>query len=385
MSGYLADADLSANPIELARQRAALRGYIDLTSSNPTHQGLLFPAEILREAADGYWSSRRYDPEPRGLLSAREAIAQYYAERRAPSLQHDPERVFVTASTSEAYGLLFALLCEPGDNVLAPDVTYPLFEYLAAMYHVQLRPYRLDETRGWWIDEDSLRDQADRRTRAVLVVSPHNPTGMVVQERQPVFDELDVPIICDEVFAEFPYGAPATPFVSGFHPDLAVFTLNGISKMFALPDMKLGWIVLSPRAAEVYTDRLELLNDTFLGANTLTQTMLPTLFKRGMQFVDAMRQRLHASLDLAIRRLSGCRLQVAPPNAGYYLFPRILDCADEERLVIDLLDQGVYVHPGYYYGLNMDRDHVGHLMISCLTEPGRLARGIDVLRSVLGR
>ncbi len=378
MSGFLAGADLSANRIELARRRAAQRGYIDLTSSNPTHQGLLFPADILRDAAEQYWAGRRYDPDPRGLLTAREAIARYYASRRAPGLPHDPDRVFVTASTSEAYSLLFALLCEPGDNVLAPDVSYPLFEYLAGIHRVALRPYRLDEARGWQIDSDSLRDQADERTRAVLIVSPHNPTGMVVQERQPVFDALDLPIICDEVFAEFPYRAPIVPFLGALHPDRAVFTLNGISKMFALPDLKLGWIVLSERAGAQYAERLEMLNDTFLGASTLVQTMLPVLFERGMPFVDEMRRRLRANLDLAVAALSACpRLEVTRPDGGYYLFPRVLDCEDEEQLVIDLLDAGVLAHPGYYYGA--EAHHAGHVMISCLTRPDALAGGLAAL------
>lgn len=382
MSGFLAGADLSVNRIELARRRAAQRGYIDLTSSNPTHQGLLFPPDILRDAAEQYWSSRRYNPDPRGLLATREAIARYYTTRRAPGLAHDPDRVFITASTSEAYSLLFALLCEPGDNVLAPSVSYPLFEYLAAIHHVELRPYRLDEARNWQIDQASLRDQADERTRAVLVVSPHNPTGMVVQERQAIFDALDLPIICDEVFAEFPYRVPHVPFLGALHPDLAVFTLNGISKMFALPDLKLGWIVLSERAGAQYAERLEILNDTFLGASALIQTMLPVLFERGISFVDEMRQRIRANLDFAVDALSACpRFQVNRPDGGYYLFPKVLDCQDEEQLVIDLLEAGVLVHPGYYYGA--EARHAGHVMISCLTRHDALSRGIGVLRQLL--
>ncbi len=152
MVGFFADGDLTPNRIELARQHAAAgAGYIDLTSSNPTRQGLLFPADLLRRAADGYWGTRRYDPDPHGALAARAAIARYYAGR-TPPLALAPDDMFITASTSESYGLLFALLTEPGDNVLAPDLSYPLFEYLAAIHHVELRPYALDEARGWRID-----------------------------------------------------------------------------------------------------------------------------------------------------------------------------------------------------------------------------------------
>lgn len=393
MSDSLADLDLSANRIELARRGLAGR-YIDLTSSNPTHQGLLFPAEILHAAADRYWATRRYDPDPHGLPAAREAIVRYYDGRRAPDARGrgstgtslSVDDVFITASTSEAYGVLFALLAGPGDNILAPDVSYPLFEYLAAIEHVELRPYRLDEERGWQIDPDSLRDQVDRRTRAILVISPHNPTGATVQAPQPVFDEVGLPVICDEVFAEFEYRAPRTLPVFDLHPGLPVFTLNGISKMFALPDLKLGWIALNRPAAKQYAERLELINDTFLGANTLTQTMLPALFEQGMGFVDAMRSRTRTSLDQTIDTLSRCaRLRIHPPDGGYYLFPRVLNCGDEEELVLELLESGVLTHPGYYYGCESGRDRVGHLMISCLTEPKRLSIGIERLVAGLGR
>ena len=380
MSGFLADADLSANRIELARRRATRRGYIDLTSSNPTHQGLLFPPEILRAAAEPYWTTRRYEPDPHGLLAARSSIADYYAQRARP-LQISTEDVYITASTSEAYGLLFALLTEPGDNVLAPDVTYPLFEYLAGIYHVELRPYLLDEARGWQINPNSLHAQCDARTRAVLVISPHNPTGMIVQTPIPALDDLGLPVICDEVFAEFAYRAPHAPPFGALHPGLPVFHLNGISKMFALPDMKLGWIALNPPAAERYSERLEMLNDTFLGANSLTQSMLPALFAQSGAFVDEIRSRIRANLDLALEMLSGCaRLSAQPPDGGYYLFPQVVDWAgDEESLILHLLEHGVLAHPGYFY--NYERG--AHLMISCLTEPAKLQKGLTRLIAAL--
>ena len=379
MSGFFAQGDLTPNRIELARQRtAASGGYIDLTSSNPTQQGLLFPAEILRAAADRYWQTRRYEPDPRGAPPARAAIAEYYASR-SPALHLTPDDFFIAASTSEAYGLLFALLTEPGDNVLAPEVSYPLFEYLAAIYRIELRPYELYERSGWQIDGDSLLAQADERTRAVLIVSPHNPTGMIVQSAQPTLTKLGLPIICDEVFAEFTYRAAHTPPLGALHPELPIFHLNGISKMFALPDMKLGWIALSGPATERYAARLELLNDTFLGANALTQSMLPTLFREGWQFVDSMRARVRSNLDMALAMLARAgRVSVRPPDGGYYLFPRIRKCDDEEELVLHLLEHGVLVHPGYFYGY----ERGAHLMLSCLTQPSQLAAGVE--RLILG-
>jgi alanine-synthesizing transaminase len=381
--GFQAGADLSANRIELARRAAAQRGYIDLTSSNPTQQGLIFPPDILRNAAEGYWATRRYSPDPRGLLPARESITRYYAGRSMP-LALGVDEIFITASTSEAYGLLFALLAEPGDNVLAPDVTYPLFEYLASIYHVELRPYRLDERRGWQINPDSLYAQVDGRTRAVLLISPHNPTGMIAQAPIRALSDLRIPVICDEVFAEFAYRAPHTPPFGALHPDLPVFHLNGISKMFALPDMKLGWIALSGPVLGEYAARLELLNDTFLGANTLTQTMLPALFEHGMGFVGQMRERIRSSLDMALEILARSqRLRAQPPAGGYYLFPEVIGIEDEEALVLALLEAGVLAHPGYFYGYGAKGARNAHLMVSCLTEPSILRQGLEQLVQVV--
>src|SRR3712207_144682 len=158
MPGFWAGEDLSPNDIEAARRRAmVLPGYLDLTSSNPTHQGLLFPPSILSDVAGSYWTARRYEPDPRGLPAARAEIAAYYA-RRTPALLLSPDQIFITASTSEAYSLLFALLADPGDNILAPEVTYPLFDFFAAIHHVELRPYSMIEAAGWAIDERTLAE-----------------------------------------------------------------------------------------------------------------------------------------------------------------------------------------------------------------------------------
>lgn len=377
MTGFFAEGDLTPNRIEQARIAAAGQ-YIDLTSSNPTHQGLLFPSSVLEAAAAPYWTQRRYEPIPRGLPTARSAICDYY-EHRTPRLDLHRDDVFITASTSEAYSLLFALLTEPGDNVLAPVVTYPLFEFLAEMHHIELRPYALDEGRGWRIDPASLHAQVDRRTRAVLIVSPHNPTGAIVSEAFPALTSLGLPIICDEVFAEFTYRVPTTPPLGMLHPELPVFHLNGISKLFALPDLKLGWIALNARARP-FADRLELLNDTFLGSNSLIQSMLPDLFTHGMEFVGEMRSYVQRNLDYSLNRLADHPvLRAQAPDGGYYLFPQVVGWDDEEALVLHCLQHGVLVHPGYFYGY----ERGAHLMISCLTAPDQLAQGLDRLVAAL--
>jgi alanine-synthesizing transaminase len=379
MAGIFDDLDLTANELELARQRRAVAGgYVDLTSSNPTSQGLIFPPEILRAASEGFWATRRYEPDPRGSPAARAAIVAYYAGR-TPPLPISADEIFITASTSEAYSLLFALLADPGDNLLAPNVTYPLFEYLAALRGLELRPYQLDEAAGWAIDEASLLAAADARTRGVLLVSPHNPTGAVLAEPLAALRRLGLPIICDEVFAPFTYAAPAVPPVGALHPELPVFTLNGISKLFALPDMKLGWVALNG-AGRAFAPRLELLNDTFLGANGLSQHLLPALFAAGMPFVASMVERVRANLDHGLRAMAGHpRLAARPPDGGYYLFPAVRGWRDEERLALHLIDHGVLVHPGYFYG----EVPGAHLMLSALTEPAPFAEGVARLTAAL--
>lgn len=380
MTGSFATLDLSPNPIEQSRRRMfAGGGYLDLTSSNPTHHGLFFPADVLWSATSAYLATRRYQPDPHGLPAARAAIARFYAGRTPPLLLSE-DALYLTASTSESYGMIFALLAGPGDNFLAPNVTYPLFDYLAEIHHVSLRSYNMVESQDWQVDGASLLAQADERTRGVLLVSPHNPTGMVLRHPVPELEYLGLPLLCDEVFSAFPYAVPHIPPAATLHPTLPVFHLNGISKLFALPDMKLGWIALNPPAQAMYGERLELINDTFLGASSLVQSLLPTMFAQGMGFVSAMAARVRANLDDALERLATCTTIAArPPDGGYYLFPSVQGWDDEEALTLFLLENGVLVHPGYFYG-----DVPGtHIMISALTEPGVFRQGIERLCNLL--
>jgi alanine-synthesizing transaminase len=374
MAGVFSDFDFAENRIEIEFRKAEKKkGFINLTGSNPTFEGLIFPPGILKKAAEPYWKNRRYDPDPKGILSARQAVSDYYM-RRTPPIAVDAGNIFITASTSESYSLLFALLADPGDNLLAPGVSYPLFEHLAAIHHVELRTYDMDEKNGWQIREESLFSKIDERTRGIIVVSPHNPTGMVVKEAIPALSSLGLPVICDEVFAEFPCGVTNIPPFGTLHPELPVFHLNGISKMFGLPDLKLGWIALSGTTVKEYEKRLELLNDTYLGANYLTQSMLPVIFSEGFDFIEQMRIRFYSGIDIALEMLSANKSVTARrPDGGYYLFPEIITLKDEEELVLHLLkNHGVLVHPGYFY----DCDKGIHIMISCLTEKEKLIEGL---------
>ena len=377
MTGFLSDTPLDLNTLEAAKQKRIAEGLplIDLSSSNPTKHGFIFPPEILERLSGEFWGHRTYDPDPRGTLRAREAVCRYYSER-SPSLDISPDQIFITASTSEAYSLLFTLLADPGDNLLAPDITYPLFDLLAESRQLGLKTYLIEESDRWSIDERSLRDSADQRSRAVLFVSPHNPTGHTLDCAIPVLSDLNLPVICDEVFAEFTDSSIAAPPFAAFCDDVPVFLLNGISKIFALPDLKLGWIVMNRKARDKYSARLEILNDCFLGASSLIQHMLPGIFESGRPFINSMVKTIRSNVSLVCDTLSAeGNFHVIRPSGGAFVFPRVSIEADEEDLVIALLNRGVYIHPGFFYGASQGV----HLLISCLLERKLLQESLELI------
>lgn len=375
MPGFGCADNLSPNRIECAcaARRQANLPLLDLTDTNPTRHGYLFPPKVLSHCAFLYWEKRLYQPEARGSLEARQEIVKYYSARQ-PSFPISCQQVFLTSGSSESYSLLFSLLCEPGDNILAPQVTYPLFDLLAAHHRLQLKPYKLIEERGWDIDEQSLLEAADNRTRAALIISPHNPTGNIQSRRLEALAKLKIPIICDEIFAAFCYACAQTPVLGALYPELPVFHLNGISKMFALPDLKLGWIALNQAAEEAYADRLELLNDLFLSANSLVQSMLPSIFAQGQSFMEQMQSRINENVSLALSLLqSSPQFKVQPPDGAYFLFPKLVSGIDEEEFVLALIARGGLVHPGYFYG----EAEGSHIMISCLPDKKILLPGVE--------
>ena len=375
MPGFFADTPMTLNPLEEARRRRVALGLplVDLTQNNPTHCGWHFPAEALIEAASRHLAGRRYDPDPRGLPAARSAIRRYYAAR-TPALDVPEERIFITASTSEAYRLLFTLLCDPGDNLLAPDVTYPLFDLFAEDKSLQLKPYRSVEARGWDIDGGSIVAAADPQSRGILLISPHNPTGCIQRRTYTEIASAGLPLIADEVFAEFVHDGGGCPPLAALYPELPVFHLNGISKMFALPDLKVGWIALNAPAYEQFGERLELLNDAYLSASSLSQAMLPAIFAAGAPFQRAMVQQVTENVRFAVGRLSAAEgVDMQPPQGGTFLLAKVRDDVDEEALALTLLESGVLVHPGYFYGCAEG----AHLMISCLMPRKILAEGLE--------
>ena len=369
---------------ELARLRSAGRRLDDLTESNPTRVGVPYPRDLLAPLASP--DALVYDPAPFGLPVAREAVAALLAER---GVSVHPDRIVLTASTSEAYSLLFRLLCDPGDVVLVPQPSYPLFEHLTRLDGVAARPYRLEYHGGWEIDVDGLEGTVDARTRAVLLVNPNNPTGSFVRPTElAAIRELaarhGLAIICDEVFADYPLDEPAAGRAGALVPETEAlsFTLGGLSKSAGLPQLKLGWILMSGPDGLVARarDRLELVCDTYLSVATPVQLAAGALLDRSRPVAEAILARVRAN-HLALRRLAdgfpACR--VLRTEGGWYAVVQVPAIRSEEALVVELLRRdGVCVHPGYFF----DFPREAFLVLSLLPPPGVF---VDAATRVLAR
>jgi aspartate/methionine/tyrosine aminotransferase len=353
-------------PTAWGRARAARADApFDLASSNPTRCGFTYPHGLLDELRDP--AALTYRPDPKGLRSAREAVA---AEYEARGVAVDPERIVLTASSSEAYGFLFKILCDPDDAVLVPTPSYPLFEHLAALEGVNVSRFALEPAAGWQpcpIDAAALA-----RARAAVLVHPNNPTGSWVEE----VAELTLPLIVDEVFLDYPLTSkPAVATFAGRTSGLT-FTLGGVSKSRGLPQLKLAWIVVSGPEAEVapMMEALEFVGDSYLSVGTPVQIALPEILKRAEPVRDAILARCLENLALAgamVRAFPG--IELVPPGGGWSAtlrFPRVVP---EEELVIDLLTRhGVAVHPGYFF----DFPSEGWLVVSLLPPPATFAAGL---------
>ncbi len=361
------------------------RPVLKLFSGNPNDEGFLFPGGILEKAYARYFRDQDYRPHSKGLTEARRAIAAYYAERGA---EVDPENLLLTAGTSESFLHLFKLLARPGDNVLAPNPAYPLFDHIAALAGIELRHYALREESRWSMDLEDLRRKADDRTRAVVLISPNNPTGHVASETE-IRELVDwanqkkIPLICDEVFSEFFYGKDSFPRpIAVSKPDLC-FTLNGISKMFALPALKLGWIAVTGRKSLVdpAVDRLETTADTFLSCHIPIQKALPDLFEKGRAFVDGYVAEVGRRRLMMMNLLrSSEKIRFVEPQGGFYFTAEIQTDLAEEDFVVELLKkEGVFVHPGYFF----DYEKGCHIVLSFLVHPERMQPGVASLVTFL--
>lgn len=349
---------------------------LDLTISNPTMSGFEYDAEAISRALE-HPETLQYRPDPRGLVSAREAIASLYSGI-------DPEHIFVSAGTSEAYAHIFRLLCNAGDEVLIAAPGYPLLDLIADLCDVRLVKYHLFYDHSWHIDLHDLESKISERTRAIVVVHPNNPTGSYVAEREPLNDicaRRGLALIVDEVFLDFALEETAAPSFAG-NTAVLTFTLNGLSKMVGLPQMKAAWTIVSGSAAhrDEAVRRLEFINDTFLSASTPVQLALPALLatREGSQkqVIGRAKNNLRA-LDGMLAHSHACsRLFVA---AGWYVVLRVPALRSDEDVAIDLLEKdGVVVESGYFFDFPND----GYLVLSLLTPESIFAEGA---RRILAR
>jgi aspartate/methionine/tyrosine aminotransferase len=363
----------------LAQRRSAGLPVLDLTASNPTACSFEYHGEaILKSLANP--AALTYAPDPKGLLNARQAVAGYYAERGVTPL---PEEIVLTTSTSEAYSFVFRVMCNPGDAVLVPAPSYPLFGFLAEINDVHLAHYPLMYDHGWQIDFHALEKAITPATRAVIVVHPNNPTGHFTScEEAAQLAALCAPrgmaLIADEVFLDFAFEADSARTFAASSQALT-FTLSGISKICGLPQMKAAWVVASgPVELKVQAlARLEVIADTFLSMNAPVQLALPALLATRAGFQRQVMKRLRhnlAELDRQLAAQQTCsRLKC---EGGWYAVLRVPATGPDEDLAIELLTtRGVYVHPGHFYDLFSD----GYLVVSLLTPERQFADGVRQL------
>lgn len=366
----------------LSEKQAAQTPVLDLTESNPTRAGLAYPqTEILAALSDP--QALRYQPSPRGLATARDAVAAYY---RGCGAAISPGNILLTASTSEAYAYLFKLLANPGDEILSPQPSYPLFEFLAGLESVHIRPYPLRYDGVWHIDFDALERALTSRTRGIVVVNPNNPTGSFVKRVE--LDRLDalaggrgLAILSDEVFRDYTFSEDSerVSTLAGERRALT-FSMSGLSKIAGLPQMKLGWIVVSGSNREAALDALDLIADTYLSVSTPVQVALPRLLPLAGQIREQIRSRTRSNLDLLRAAMAGSAATILRAEGGWYAVVQVPRTRTEEEWAITLLKEcNVLVQPGYFF----DFESEAYLVLSLLPPQAVFAEGLKRLRSVI--
>jgi aspartate/methionine/tyrosine aminotransferase len=347
----------------------------NLTASNPTRCGFAYPADLLQALSDP--RALDYDPQPRGSLHARESVCAYYADRGALVR---PEQVVLTTSTSEAYSYLFRLLCDPGSEILVAQPGYPLFDFLAVLDDVGLKAAPLVYDHGWQMDPEGFRRAITPATRAIVIVHPNNPTGHFTkpweaEELALLCREFDLSLIVDEVFLDYGFAGAETSFAGGIE-GVPIFVVSGLSKIAGLPQMKAAWIVATGPAAPQALDRLEVIADTFLSMNAPVQCALPQWLEERRTIQGQIRERVAANLDELDKQLGQIpevrRLEV---EGGWYAVLRIPAIQPDEQTVLALLERGVWVQPGYFFGMAAS----GWLVVSLLAPEAEFRTGVTGL------
>lgn len=353
------------------------REIFDLTVSNPTQAGVAYDQSVILESLRNE-QALNYDPQPKGMLATREAVAAYYNERGE---EVNPQNILLTASTSEGYSYILRLLANPGDEALVPKPSYPLFEFLADLQDVKLVPYPLIYDHGWQIDFHSLEQVVGDMTRAIVLVHPNNPTGSYVSPEEcsrlnKFCAARNIALIVDEVFLDYTHEGKSRPsFV--VNNTALTFTLSGLSKISALPQMKLAWIVVAgpEKLAQEAISRLEVIGDTYLSVSTPIQLAAPAFLEQRKVIQRQLMARLQTNLcelDLQLGRNHSCRrLDV---QGGWYAVLRVPVKQTDEDLAVALLREcSVLVHPGHFYDFPSD----GYLVLSLIAEPRVFAQGIS--------
>jgi aspartate/methionine/tyrosine aminotransferase len=376
---------------ELARahrlRREAGLPIADLTASNPTRCGFAYSDSLLDALTDA--RALDYDPQPRGLLPAREAVCRYYADH---GVALDPGQIVLTTSTSEAYSFLFRLLCDPGSEILVPQPGYPLFDFLATLDDVRIKAAPLVYDDGWQIDFEGIRCAITAQTRAIVVVHPNNPTGHFTkpweaEELARICRTHGLSLIVDEVFLDYrdqgtkgpreKEGTEQGSFAAGIE-GVPVFVVSGLSKIAGLPQMKAAWIVATgPEKAQApkqsALDRLEVIADTFLSMNAPVQWALPAWLGDRAEIQEQIRRRVSANLAELDRQLATLpTLERLAVEGGWYAVLRVPALEPDEQTVLALLERGVWVHPGYFFGL----PESGWLVVSLLGEEAEFNAGM---------
>jgi alanine-synthesizing transaminase len=365
----------------LAKRRRSGQPILDLTASNPTTSGFQYHAGAMLRALSNP-KAMVYDPEPRGLVPARRAVADYYASH---NVRVSVDDIFLTTSTSEAYSFVFRALCNPGDEILIPEPSYPLFAFLAGIQDVKLLSYPLIYDHAWQMDLHSLERAITGRSRAAIVVHPNNPTGHFVKPDEiaklnQICADCQLAIIADEVFLDFPLTQPK-PATFAANAAALTFTMSGISKICGLPQMKVAWLVVSgPEELKARAiERLEVIADTYLSMNAPMQYALSTFLDQRHQFQSQVMTRVRknlSELDRLLGSQKACtRLEV---EAGWYAVVRTPATQSDEDFALFLLEtEGVYSHPGHFYDFSAD----GFLVLSLITPEEDFAKGIESLLS----
>jgi aspartate/methionine/tyrosine aminotransferase len=366
----------------LARHRAGGKRLFDLTASNPTECGFAYDSEAILAALQNP-AALRYEPNPKGLVSARVAVTEYYSARGAAVSAED---IVLTTSTSEAYSFVFRLLCNPGDELLIPAPSYPLFGFLADIQDVKLVRYPLVYDHGWQIDFHSLQQAITARTRGVIVVNPNNPTGHFIKAKELAkLTELcaarGMALIADEVFLDFALG-DVKPVTFAGKAGALTFAISGLSKIAGLPQMKMAWVIASGPGdlKKQALERLEVIADTYLSPNAPVQLATPVFLEQRHEFQKQLMTRVQRNLAELDRQLAGqkacTRLEL---EGGWYAVLRVPAVKSDEDIATALLEtKEVYVHPGHFFDFAAE----GYLVVSLIAREEELAEGMRRVLSV---